>query len=507
MEDASESVPLTSLVENTGCASKISQNDLKKVLAGLPDMSHPNLLVGSNTCDDAGVYKLSDELALVQTVDVFTPLVDDPYTFGQIAAANSVSDVYAMGGTPLTALSVIAFPIETLNPAIMTQIIRGGIDKLKEAGVTVVGGHSIKGEDIKFGFAVTGTVHPSKIISNNRARPGNKLVLTKPLGVGAITFAHQLGRASEEDMRMVMETVTELNRIPAEVMIEYGVITATDVTGFGLLGHLSEMVIQSGVRAELYANQIPVFGGALAYLEQGMISGAIERNREYASVYVTAEEGVPEACLNMMYDPQTSGGLLICIPEAQAEQLVATLKERGITHAEVIGTITEEGTPGISIRYDKNKRTGIIEQKKREKEAMKKNNSTGASDCCCSGQEQAGQQAEEASSCCGAGQGESSPGSTREKFSAFVESAFTEGAVSLENKELMAIALSLVTKCEPCVKIHVNKARSLGISEEKIDEAIMMGVVFGGAPVFMFYTSIKSSIGTSDTAGGGCCCA
>jgi len=249
LKEVSENVPLTQSVENAGCASKINQTDLKIVLAGLPAITDPRVLVGSDTCDDAGVYKLTDDLALVQSVDVFTPNVDDPYIFGQIAAANSLSDIYAMGGKPVTALSIVGFPIETMSHKIMNQMLRGGIDKMKEAGVEVIGGHSIKDTEIKFGFAVTGVINPKKIITNDKAQPGDVLILTKPLGTGIISFASQLDRASREHMEVIGRSMAELNKVAAEIMVETGVTTATDVTGFGLMGHLSEMVAQSGVTA------------------------------------------------------------------------------------------------------------------------------------------------------------------------------------------------------------------------------------------------------------------
>jgi selenide,water dikinase len=236
-EQAIEQVKLTALVEKAGCASKINQNDLKQVLAGLPEIPDPNVLVSSNTCDDAGVYRINDDMALVQTVDVFTPSIDDPYTFGQIAAANSLSDVYAMGGKPLTALSIIGFPIESLSHRVMTQMLRGGMDKMREAGVAVIGGHSINDKEPKFGYAVTGLVNPSKIITNDRAKPGDVLVLTKPLGVGVISFAGQMGLASASALAAAAESMTELNAAAGEVMVQMGIETATDVTGFGLLGH------------------------------------------------------------------------------------------------------------------------------------------------------------------------------------------------------------------------------------------------------------------------------
>jgi selenide,water dikinase len=371
LEDSPEKVELTKFVESTGCASKINQNDLKKVLAGLPEVSDPRVLVSANTCDDAGVYKLNDEIGLVQSVDVFTPSVDDPYIFGQIAAANSLSDVYAMGGKPLTALSIIGFPIETLSHKIMNQILQGGIDKMKEAGVVVIGGHSIKDEEIKFGFAVTGEVNPSKIITNDKAKPGDVLVLTKPLGTGIIGFAGQLGKASSSAIKATSDSMTELNKVPSEIMAEMGVTTATDVTGFGLMGHLIEIVIQSGVTAEVFADQVPIFDEVLDCIQKGMISGAVERNREYASQYVSVAKEINEELENVFYDPQTSGGLLIAIKEEDAEALVTRLKERGIEHAAIIGKIVSKSKGKITLKKDtKSKSPHIVRsEEKRMKDA------------------------------------------------------------------------------------------------------------------------------------------
>jgi len=339
LEDVSENVPLTQFVENAGCASKINQTDLKIVLAGLPAISDPRVLVSADTCDDAGVYKLNDDLALVQSVDVFTPNVDDPYIFGQIAASNSLSDIYAMGGKPLTALSIVGFPIETMSHKIMNQMLRGGIDKMKEAGVDVIGGHSIKDTEIKFGFAVTGLIDPKKIITNDKAAPGDVLILTKPLGTGIISFASQLDRASKEHMEVISQSMAGLNKVAAETMVEAGVTTATDVTGFGLLGHLSEMVAQSGVTAEIYVDQVPFFEGVLDYVQEELISGAIERNREYAAQFVEVGEGVSEKVEIALYDPQTSGGFLIAVKEDHAEKFVTKLREKGLKSAAIIGKV------------------------------------------------------------------------------------------------------------------------------------------------------------------------
>jgi selenide,water dikinase len=349
-EDALENVPLTSLVENTGCASKISQEDLKKALSGLPRIFDPRVLVSSDTCDDAGVFKLNSRTALVQSVDVFTPVVDDPYVFGQIAAANSVSDIYAMGGRPLTALSIIAFPIERLSPRIMNRMLQGGIDKLCEAGTAVLGGHSIKDKEIKFGFAVTGVVHPAKMTVNSKAKPGDILILTKPIGTGTLSFARQIGRAPARGLKEAERSMTELNRAAAEAMTAARVTTATDITGFGLAGHLSELAVQSGVELEVYGEAIPVFDAVLDLIRDGVISGAVERNREYASAFVRRARGVGEDLETLLYDPQTSGGLLIAVRRSKAPALLAVLKRKGVAGAAVIGRVTRRGPSRIILK-------------------------------------------------------------------------------------------------------------------------------------------------------------
>ena len=349
-EEAAEDVPLTRFVENAGCASKISQDDLKKALSGLPHIFDPNVLVSSETCDDAGIYKLDDERALVQSVDVFTPVVDDPYLFGQIAAANSVSDIYAMGGKPLTALSIIGFPVDRVSHRVMNKMMQGGIDKLREAGTVVLGGHSIKNNEIMFGFAVTGLIHPRRIITNDKAKPGDVLILTKPLGTGTLSFAAQIGKAEGGWLVEIGRSMSELNKTAAEIMVEAGVRAATDVTGFGLLGHLSEIAVQSGVTAEVYADAVPLFEGVLICLRRQIISGAIERNREYASKFVERDKDVEEELETALYDPQTSGGLLMCVAAKKAVAVMKKLKKAGIERAAVIGRIVESSEGKIVIR-------------------------------------------------------------------------------------------------------------------------------------------------------------
>ena len=349
-EDAPDDVALTALVENAGCASKIGQEDLKRALSGLPRTVDPRVLVSSETCDDAGVFRLTPRTALVQSVDVFTPVVDDPYAFGEIAAANSVSDIYAMGGRPLTALSIVAFPVDRLSPRIMNRMLQGGIDKLREAGVALLGGHSLKDREVKFGFAVTGLVDPAKMTVNSRARPGDVLILTKPLGTGTLSFARQIGRAPATGLAEAEASMRQLNRAAAEAMTAAGVTTATDITGFGLAGHLAEIACQSGVAVEVFGAALPVFSGVLDLLREGVISGAIERNREYASRYVTRLRAVPEEIETLLYDPQTSGGLLIAVSRSKAPALLAALRRKGVLAAAVIGRVSRRGPARIALR-------------------------------------------------------------------------------------------------------------------------------------------------------------
>ena len=339
-EGAAE-VKLTRHVRSAGCASKIGQQDLHAVLAQLPLVRDPRLVVGLATADDAGVFELQPGLLLVQTVDVFTPGVDDPYLFGRIAACNSLSDVYAMGGKPVTALSVIGFPIHTLPHAAMAAILRGGMDVLAEAETILLGGHSINDEEVKFGFAVTGVVTRAQLTTNAGARPGDALVLTKPLGTGMVALAGQLGRASERALASAAESMSTLNRRAAEAMVRHGAKACTDVTGFGLLGHLARMAIESGVTAEVWFNALPLLPDVLDYAAAGIYSGANERNASFAAAYTRMGADIPEAEQAVLYDAQTSGGLLMALPERDAAKLVEELHAEGNAHAAMIGCVTE----------------------------------------------------------------------------------------------------------------------------------------------------------------------
>ena len=349
-DDAPENVALTSLVENAGCASKIGQEDLKRALSGLPRVRDRRVLVSSETCDDAGVYRLTPRTALVQSVDVFTPVVDDPYAFGEIAAANAVSDIYAMGGRPLTALSIIAFPVESLSPRVMNKMLQGGVAKLREAGVALLGGHSIKDREVKLGFAVTGVVDPRRMTVNSKARPGDVLILTKPIGTGTLSFARQIGRAPADGLAAAELSMRALNRAAAELMTAAGVTTATDITGFGLAGHLSEMASRSGVEIEIYGESIPVFPGVRDLIRADVVSGAVERNREYSSAFVRRDRAAGQDLETLLYDPQTSGGLLMAVRRAKAPALLAALHKRGVSSAAVVGRVTRKGPARLILK-------------------------------------------------------------------------------------------------------------------------------------------------------------
>jgi selenide, water dikinase len=304
---------LTAQVKAAGCAAKLSPRILDRVLPGIPRVSNANVLVGFDTSDDAGVYRIGPDLALVQTVDFFTPIVDDPATFGAIAATNALSDVYAMGGTPVTALSILAWP-GTGDIDDLEQILRGGAEKIHEAGAVILGGHSLNDPEIKFGYAVTGTIHPDRIYTNAAARAGDVLLFTKKIGTGVISTALKQGIAKTADVEASIESMTTLNREAAAALEGLEVHAVTDVTGFGLIGHAREMAMGSGVTLEIEAGAVRFLSGAIEYARAGAISGGLKNNREFAASCV---EGSSEFD-DLLYDPQTSGGLLISIAAQDA---------------------------------------------------------------------------------------------------------------------------------------------------------------------------------------------
>lgn len=342
-------VKLTSLSSKGGCGCKIGPADLKQVIGSLPLAErNPDLLVGIETSDDAGVFRISDELALVQTVDFFTPIVDDPYSFGQIAAANAISDIYAMGGKPLTVLNIVAFPIATLDKQILAEILRGAADKVKEAGATLVGGHSIDDKEPKFGLAVTGLIHPDQIKTNTGAKPGNKLILTKPIGVGIMTTSIKKDQLSAEEVEQVTRVMATLNKSSAEIMSKYDVSACTDVTGFGLIGHALEMAKGSEVGITIVKEAVPLLPRVRELAEAGFVPGGTKNNFAYIENDVAFPEAMDQIDRWILCDAVTSGGLLIAVAAEQSEEMLQELKAAGV-EASIIGEAGAEGAGRIVV--------------------------------------------------------------------------------------------------------------------------------------------------------------
>jgi selenide, water dikinase len=322
---------------------------LDTVLGKLARQQDPNVLVGFDHADDAGVYLLTPEQALVQTVDFFTPIVDDPYTFGQISATNALSDVYAMGGKPLTSLALVCFP-EKGDLDILERILAGGLSKMMEAGCTVVGGHSIRDEETKFGYSVTGVVHPKKVLANNGAKPGDALVFTKALGTGVISTAIKKGVAEPPWIAAAVASMTTLNKKAAELIASksYHIHSMTDITGFGLIGHAREMALASNVSLRLFSGNLAILPGALECVRTGQIPSGLKANREFAECLVGYEAEIPEDLKTLLFDPQTAGGLFISIAEDDREEFVLELNDLGIP-ARYIGNVTESMKPLIRV--------------------------------------------------------------------------------------------------------------------------------------------------------------
>ena len=317
----------------------------------LPEREHdPNLLVGIDTSDDAGIYRVSDELALIQTVDYFTPIVDDPYMFGQIAAANALSDVYAMGGVPKTVLNIVGFPVKKLGPEMLAEILKGAADKVKESGAIIVGGHSIDDQEPKFGMAVTGYVHPEKFFRNVGAKPGDAVVLTKPIGVGIITTGIKRGVVTPEQEAKVIETMATLNKKAAEALEGFDIHAVTDVTGFGLLGHACEMAKGSNVSMTITYDDVPVLDGTHSLAEQGVIPGGSKSNFAWLRDDVEFASSITESSQYILCDAITSGGLLVSLPKEEAQAYVQKLHEQSITAAQIIGEVTEFNKKSLYVK-------------------------------------------------------------------------------------------------------------------------------------------------------------
>jgi selenide,water dikinase len=488
-------VRLMELVEYAGCASKIDAAMLRSVLRGLPFMNDPRVLVGAPAGDDAGIYKIADDLALVQTVDVFSPSVDDPYTFGQIAAANSLSDIYAMGGRPITALSIVGFPIRKVHESVMREILRGGIDKMTEAGVPVIGGHSINDNEVKAGFAVTGLIHPDRIAANAGAQPGDCLILTKPLGTGIMAFAAQIGRSPEGGPEAAAKSMARLNDRAARLMLEAGAHACTDVTGFGLAGHLGSMAAASKVDVELFGDDLPLLPGVSQCLSEGILSGAVERNRESFGESLVADGNVPPRLVDLCFDPQTSGGLLIVLPQSAATGLLTRLHDEGMTESAIIGKVTSTGAGRVRLRTKITPLPTSLRSVPGEGPGVRvacgspivnENNPTRETnnmDCCAHQHESNPSSAE----------GSAGTTAIQQKFLDFLQAANAPGALDGKTKRAIAIALSVLARCEPCVKSHIKKAREQGFTQEEIDEAAWVAISFGGSPTMVFYQALRKS--------------
>ena len=352
----STTVRLTQQVKAGGCASKLAPGSLAAVLSRLPKQSDPNLLVGFDTSDDAGIYRIAPDVALVQTVDFFTPLVDDPFIFGQIAATNALSDVYAMGGRPLTALSIVCFPQDG-DLDILEAIMRGGIAKMREAGCVVVGGHSVRDAEIKFGYAVTGLIDPDRVFTNTGAVAGDTLILTKPIGTGVITTALKRGLAKPDWVENAVRSMTTLNRAASEIVAgAAGVHAMTDVTGFGLMGHGRELALGNGVTIEIVVEEVPRIEGALDAIHLGAIPAGLLANRDFAECVSADAPGsqIADDLRTLLYDPQTAGGLLISVAPDHAEEILTALRRAGLNAAK-IGSVrgpyrAGPGVPAILLR-------------------------------------------------------------------------------------------------------------------------------------------------------------
>jgi selenide,water dikinase len=450
--------------------------------------------------------------------------VDDAYTFGRICAANCLSDVYAMGGVPRTALSVLAFPSDSLDTEIIYQMTRGAMDVFAQADVALLGGHSIKDEEIKLGFAITGTVAAASAVRHETARCGDVIVLTKPLGTGVLGFCRQIGRPGGDEKAQA-ESMATLNRAAAEAMNEVGASACTDVTGFGLFGHLISLCRHSGVTAQIHADRLPAFDGAIDALAGGVVPGAIERNTEYVGDDLSAADGVPEAAVLLGFDAQTSGGLMICIPAERHEKLLAALKARG-TMAATIGKITEKsdgkiivtlagqvlGTPYGDASAAPVKTVVDELPRPAEKPATR---GMGVSPMSPTGVSPVEPTA--AAACCGeqaakpatAGDDKSTAGRTIDAWTAMLRSSADDGAIDAKTKELITYALVILSRCGPCLRAHHDKAIKMGLTPEQLAEALWLAVLIGGAPVKMFYDETLATAHEPAPQGqkhkGGCC--
>jgi selenide,water dikinase len=485
-------VRLTELVRNPGCASKIAPSDLDAVLRRLPEVKDPAVISGLAAGDDAAIYRISDGLSLVQTVDVFTPCVDDPRLFGRICAVNCLSDIYAMGGEPRTALSILAFPSETLPGDVMYELLAGAMEIFEEAGVALVGGHSVKDEEIKLGFAITGLIDPAVAAALEKPGVGDVLVLTKPLGTGVLTFCQQIGRGNAEGLTAAHTSMVTLNRAAAEAMKEAGASACTDVTGFGLFAHLLRLMRQGKRTTEVFADALPAFDGAIEALREGVVPGAVERNREYVGEAIRIGPDVDEALINLGFDAQTSGGLLIAVPAERLEQLRQSLARRDVTGF-VIGRIVSSSAGQILVTRSAQGATEIREPEPSIHQPEGNFMNSPASDS-----------TPHRNGCCAdVFNGEaarSSVAETQRAFGAMTRSAQAAGALNEKTKELILFSLVVLSRCDGCFAAHYREAQEMGITQAELDEAAWCAITMGGAPVRMFYQECLDRIRRGKTA-------
>lgn len=344
----SNNIKLTSLTKTSGCAAKIGPGILHNILSNLPKFEDPNLLVGFGTSDDACVYKINDTTVAIQTVDFFPPMVDDPYTFGQIAAANALSDIYAMGGNPAVAMNLLCFP-SCLDISIMQEILAGGYDKVKEAGAVIAGGHTIADPTPKYGLSVSGFAHPSEILSNSNAKTGDVLILTKPIGIGIMNTAAKAELLSESKIKEITNIMTTLNKYAKECTSGLNVNSCTDITGFSLIGHSYEMANGSDKTIEIFSDSVPIIDEALDYAKMGIIPEGMYNNLEYLKDKFSLDSNIPQELQDALLDPQTSGGLLLSLPEKDAKEFLSRI-EMFTPHARVIGQVVNKQNKAIAIK-------------------------------------------------------------------------------------------------------------------------------------------------------------
>ena len=503
----STEIRLTTFVSNAGSASQIPAAELNGVLAQLPVVDDPAIIAGLATADNAAIYRLAEDVCLVQTVDLLTPCVDDARMFGQICAANCLSDVYALGAKPRTAMSLLAFPTEKLPGEIVLQMLSGAMEKFLEAGVTLIGGHRVKDAELKLGFVITGVVDPVSVAAQ-QLQAGDVLVLTKPLGTGVLTFGLQIGREFPEGLAAAAASMATLNQAAAEALRECGASACTDVSGYGLFAQLQRMLRSSGLGVEVFADALPAFVGVLGALREGVIPGAIERNRELVGGSLLVGPGVDGAVVNLGFDAQTSGGLLIAIPPARLNELRRRLTERGVG-AFVIGKVAAGGPaeivlmPGAEFLHAEPVATTPAYSLQPNIATPRPHVSPAAMTApavvaavppvrsSVAAPPAARNPLPEASVSESLVAGEAGAGGTaagsQKAFGALLRSVEVAGALSEKTKELILFSHMIASRSAPGFETRLGKARALGITQAELDEAAWCAIALGGAPVELFY--------------------